>query len=88
MAPDLVIYESTAADVGWDERRLRYLLARGLGWDSPLYRPALVRAQVERLKSPDVYKRACARCTGTSWPASIARWPTTAVHMGCQSSGS
>ena len=38
MNPDMVIYESTAADVGWDERRLRYLLARGIGWDSPLYR--------------------------------------------------
>ena len=37
MNPDMVIYESTAADVGWDERRLRYLLARGLAWDSPIY---------------------------------------------------
>ena len=37
MKPDLVIYESTAADVGWDERRLRYLLARGMAWDSPIY---------------------------------------------------
>jgi GDSL-like Lipase/Acylhydrolase family len=58
MNPDLVIYEATAADVGWDERRLRYLLARGLGWDSPLYRPALLRAQVAPLLSPDDYKRA------------------------------
>jgi hypothetical protein len=58
MNPDLVIYEATAADVGWDERRLRYLLARGLGWDSPLYRPALLRSQVAPLLSPDDYKRA------------------------------
>ena len=42
MRPDLVICESTAADVGWDERRLRFLLARGLGWDSPIYQQALV----------------------------------------------
>ena len=40
MNPDMVIYESNAADVGWDERRLRFLLARGIGWDSPLYRPS------------------------------------------------
>ncbi|HKI19313.1 MAG TPA: SGNH/GDSL hydrolase family protein [Isosphaeraceae bacterium] len=57
MDPDLVIYESTAADVGWDERRLRYLLARGLGWDSPIYHRALVKAGVEPHGSPDDYKR-------------------------------
>jgi hypothetical protein len=58
MHPDLVICESTAADVGWDERRLRFLLARGLGWDSPIYRQALVRAGVKPFGSPDDYKRA------------------------------
>ncbi len=58
MSPDLVICESTAADVGWDERRLRFLLARGLGWDSPIYHSALVRAGVEPNGSPDDYKRA------------------------------
>ena len=52
MHPDLVIYESTAADVGWDERRLRYLLARGLGWDSPIYRGVLDRAGVEPARQP------------------------------------
>jgi hypothetical protein len=56
--PDLVIYESTAADVGWDERRLRFLLARGLGWDSPIYREALVSSGVRPGGSPDEYKRA------------------------------
>jgi hypothetical protein len=58
MNPDMVIYESTASDVGWDERRLRYLLARGIGWDSPVYHGALERAGVARLGSPDDYKRA------------------------------
>jgi hypothetical protein len=57
MDPDLVIYESTAADVGWDERRLRFLLARGLGWDSSIYHSALVNAGVEPHGSPDDYKR-------------------------------
>ena len=58
MNPDMVIYESTASDVGWDEKRLRYLLARGIGWDSPVYRAVLERSPVERLGSPDDYKRA------------------------------
>ncbi len=58
MDPDLVIYEGTAADVGWDERRLRYLLARGLGWNCPIYRRALVHAGVKPHENPDDYKRA------------------------------
>ena len=58
MNPDMVIYESNAADVGWDERRLRFLLARGIGWDSPIYSPALARAGIDRNSSPDIYKRA------------------------------
>ena len=58
LEPDLVIYESTAADVGWDERRLRFLLARGLGWDCPIYQTALETAGVARSLSPDQYKRA------------------------------
>ena len=46
MRPDLVICESTEADVGWDERRLRYVLSRGQGFDSPLYRDVLAAAGV------------------------------------------
>ncbi len=57
MRPDLVICELTAADVGWDERRLRFLLARGLGWDSPIYNHALVSAGALPSRSPDDYKR-------------------------------
>jgi hypothetical protein len=58
MQPDMVICESSTADVGWDERRLRFLLPRGIGWTSPLYHDALVRAGVKPLGSPDDYKRA------------------------------
>ncbi len=43
MRPDVVIFEATPADPGWDERRLRGLLARDIGWDSPLYHDALTR---------------------------------------------
>ncbi len=58
MRPDLVICEATEADVGWDERRLRYVLARGFGFDSPLYRPALEAAGVAPGWSPEEYKHA------------------------------
>jgi lysophospholipase L1-like esterase len=58
MRPDLVICEATEADIGWDERRLRYVLARGLGFDSPLYRPALDSAGVAPGWSPERYKHA------------------------------
>ncbi len=39
--PDAVVFESTPADLGWDERRLRVLLPRGVGFDAPVYRPTL-----------------------------------------------
>jgi hypothetical protein len=57
MHPELVICESTEADIGWDERRLRYLLARGQGWDSPLYREVLAATGVRRDWNPERYKR-------------------------------
>ncbi|MEO6811726.1 MAG: SGNH/GDSL hydrolase family protein [Isosphaeraceae bacterium] len=44
LSPDLLIYEATPADLSWDERRLRALLPRGLGWDAPQYRDALTSA--------------------------------------------
>jgi hypothetical protein len=56
--PDLVICEATEADVVWDERRLRYVLARGQGFDSPLYRRVLDSAGVVPGSSPDQYKHA------------------------------
>jgi hypothetical protein len=58
MQPDLVLCESTEADIGWDERRLRYLLARGLAWDSPIYRKALTAADVQPHWNPGQYKQA------------------------------
>ena len=38
---DAVLFEATLADIGWDERRLRALLARGIAWDSPMFRETL-----------------------------------------------
>jgi hypothetical protein len=57
MGPDLILYEATAADIDWDERRLRVLLARGVGWDSPLYRDVLDRAGARPGGSYARYKR-------------------------------
>jgi hypothetical protein len=56
--PDLVIFEATPADVGWDERRLRTLLARGVGFDAPVYRDTLAAAGVKPGLDPEGYKRA------------------------------
>ncbi len=58
MRPDLIIYSATEADIGWDERRLRFVLSRGMGFDSPLYREALDSAGVASGWSPEQYKHA------------------------------
>jgi hypothetical protein len=41
--PDLVLFESTPADFGWDEKRLRRLLPRGRAFDADSYRGFLER---------------------------------------------
>ncbi|MDB5351263.1 MAG: hypothetical protein JWN86_2510 [Planctomycetota bacterium] len=56
--PDLVIFEATPADPGWDERRLRGLLARNLGWNSPLYREAIAASGATPGGDFDAYKAA------------------------------
>lgn len=55
--PDLVIFESTPADAGWDERRLRGLLARGVGLNAPVYRDVLAGAGVKTRLDPEVYRQ-------------------------------
>lgn len=44
--PDLLLYEATPADLGWDPHRLRGLLEQGLGFDSPQYAGALAAAGI------------------------------------------
>jgi lysophospholipase L1-like esterase len=46
MNPDLILFEATAADVGWDQRRLAELLPRGIGWDTALYGDILKHAGI------------------------------------------
>ncbi len=43
-SPDLVVFQGTPADFGWDDRKLRSLLPRGVGWDAGAYRDALARS--------------------------------------------
>jgi lysophospholipase L1-like esterase len=57
MEPDLLIFESTLADAGWDERRLRGLLPRGVGWDAPVYRDALAASGARPGGTAETYKR-------------------------------
>jgi lysophospholipase L1-like esterase len=54
--PDLVVFEATPADTGWDERRLRGLLARGVGFDAPVYRGVLAAAGVRPGLDASAYK--------------------------------
>jgi hypothetical protein len=58
MELDLVLFESTAADPGWDERRLRGLLPRGIGWDVPFYREILTGAKLQPGGTFETYKKA------------------------------
>jgi lysophospholipase L1-like esterase len=58
--PDLVLFEATAADVGWDQRRLSELLPRGIGWDSPLFGDVLTRSGIRPGATSEEYLRALA----------------------------
>jgi lysophospholipase L1-like esterase len=56
--PDVVLFEATPADTGWDERRLRGTLARGIGFDAPVYRDVLTRAGIKPGLDAEGYRRA------------------------------
>jgi lysophospholipase L1-like esterase len=58
--PDLVLFEATAADIGWDQRRLPELLPRGIGWDSSLFGDVLTRSGIRPGATSDEYRLALA----------------------------
>jgi hypothetical protein len=58
MQPDVVLFEATPADIGWDQRRLAELLPRGIGWDSPLYGDVLSRSGIRPGATGAEYARA------------------------------
>ncbi|GAC1302724.1 MAG: hypothetical protein NVSMB14_11700 [Isosphaeraceae bacterium] len=53
---DAVLYEATLADPGWDGRRLRGLLARGIGWDSPMFHDVLKNLNARPGQNVETYK--------------------------------
>jgi len=55
--PDLVVFEGTPADFGWDDRKLRSLLPKGVGWDAPAYRDALLGSGARPGGDEETYKR-------------------------------
>lgn len=56
--PDVVLFEATPADIGWDQRRLAEVLPRGIGWDSPLYGDVLASAGIRPGATGEDYARA------------------------------
>jgi lysophospholipase L1-like esterase len=56
-APDLVVFQGTPADFGWDDRKLRSLLPRGIGWDAAAYRDILTFARISPGGTEDDYRR-------------------------------
>ena len=66
--PDFLIYEATPADLGWDERRLRGLLPRGIGADAPQYRDILKQSGV----SPGTDAESCRRALRPLRPAILS----------------
>jgi hypothetical protein len=58
MDPDLVLFEATAADIGWDQRQLAELLSLGIGWDSAPFGDILKRLGIRPGATGADYTRA------------------------------
>ncbi|MFO0954410.1 MAG: hypothetical protein U0835_25270 [Isosphaeraceae bacterium] len=86
-APDLVVYEATPADAGWDERRLRSALARGIGFDAPVYRDVLASAGVTARGRRRVLPTRAQALRWSLLGASTATRPRSAGGAGCAPSG-
>jgi hypothetical protein len=56
--PDLVVFQGTPADFGWDDRKLRSILPKGLGWDVPSYKEGLAIAGARPGGVEESYKAA------------------------------
>jgi hypothetical protein len=56
--PDLVVFQGTPADVGWDDRKLRSLLPKGIGWDVASYKEGLSIANARAGGDEESYKDA------------------------------
>jgi hypothetical protein len=56
--PDLVVFQGSPADFGWDDRKLRSLLPKGIGWDVASYRDAFQLARIKPGGDENSYKNA------------------------------
>jgi hypothetical protein len=55
--PDLVVFQGTPADFGWDDRKLRSLLPKGIGWDVAAYQAGLAVAHSRPGGDEESYKK-------------------------------
>ncbi len=58
MSPDLVVFQGTPADFGWDDRKLRSLLPREIGWNVSSYKEAVARSGARPGDSEESCKKA------------------------------
>jgi hypothetical protein len=56
--PDVVVFQGTPADFGWDDRKLRSLLPKGIGWDAQSYQDALAAFQIQPGGDEESYHKA------------------------------
>jgi GDSL-like Lipase/Acylhydrolase family len=56
--PDLVVFQGTPADFGWDDRKLRSLLPKGIGWDVASYQYGLTISGAQPGGDEESYKKA------------------------------
>ncbi len=54
--PDLVVFQGSPADLGWDDRKLRSLLPNGIGWEVAAYRDAFQTARIRPGGDENDYK--------------------------------
>ena len=85
--PDLVIFQGTPADFGWDDRKLRSLLPKGIGWDVLCYEEALTKANVRPAATRSLPARPSVPIARRSSRAFIAEWSRTANRGTCRASG-
>ncbi len=56
--PDLVVFQGSPADFGWDDRKLRSLLPKGIGWDVDSYKEGLAVAHARPGGDEESYRKA------------------------------
>jgi hypothetical protein len=79
---DLVVYEGTTSDPGWDARRMSHFMARGIGLDDPLYAKTLKAADFVPSMDPVENARVLKR-----WSWTIVQNVYARIVEGCHERG-